>query len=165
MKSKIEFTEDMKHAIESCVLCWLATVDEQGGANASPKEMFLACDNTLLIANIASPVSVKNIRSNPHVCVSFVHTFRQKGYKIKGLAIEHEPHSESYECKLALLHERWGDRFPVLSIIEVVPEKIEEIIAPSYYLFEGVTEEQMVDQALDTYGVSERDVERRTSDD
>ena len=48
------------------VLCWLATVSEKGVPNVSPKELFIfEREKQLLIANIASPQSVKNIRANP----------------------------------------------------------------------------------------------------
>jgi len=53
------------------VLCWLATVSEKGVPNVSPKELFIfEQEKQLLIANIASPQSVKNIRANPQVYVS-----------------------------------------------------------------------------------------------
>ena len=71
---------EIKNYIERSVLCWLATADAAGVPNVSPKEIFVPFgDDHLLIANIASPESVKNIRGNPHVCVSFVDVFVQKG--------------------------------------------------------------------------------------
>jgi len=52
-------------------LCWLATVSEEGVPNVSPKELFVfEGEKHLLIANIASPQSVKNIQANCQVCVS-----------------------------------------------------------------------------------------------
>lgn len=61
-----------------CVLCWWATADEQGQPNVSPKEVFAVVDDQhLLIANIASPVSVRNIQHNPKVCVSIIDIFVQ----------------------------------------------------------------------------------------
>ena len=58
------------------VLCWLATADAQGQPNVSPKEIFAIYDSAnMLIANIASPTSVRNIESNPRVCVSFIDIF------------------------------------------------------------------------------------------
>jgi len=41
----------------------------------------------IAVANIASPGTAKNIEANPKVCLTFVHVFAQKGYKIKGQAI------------------------------------------------------------------------------
>jgi predicted pyridoxine 5'-phosphate oxidase superfamily flavin-nucleotide-binding protein len=81
-------TNEVKKYIDNSVLCWLATCSKDGEPNVSPKEMFTYKDeNTLLIANIASPSSIANIQENPKVCVSFVEVFVQKGFKIKGNAI------------------------------------------------------------------------------
>jgi predicted pyridoxine 5'-phosphate oxidase superfamily flavin-nucleotide-binding protein len=73
---------DLKAYIERSVLCWLGTVDDCGNPNVSPKEVFCAWgEDLILIANIASPESEKNIRSWPEVCVSFVDVFVQKGFR------------------------------------------------------------------------------------
>ena len=81
------FTDEVKKSMAESVLCWLATVDDDGVTNNSPKEVFVPYgSNELLIADIASPNSVKNIIINPNVCVSFVHVFKQKGFKLKGVA-------------------------------------------------------------------------------
>ena len=56
------FTGEVRQAVDRSVLCWLATVDADGQPNVSPKEIFCAIDDvTLLIAEIASPVSRRNI--------------------------------------------------------------------------------------------------------
>ena len=73
--------------IQRSVLCWLATADAQGQPNVSPKEVFAAFDEQrLVIAHIASPISVKNIQQNPKVCVSLIDIFVQKGWKLIGTA-------------------------------------------------------------------------------
>ncbi|MDA9893807.1 pyridoxamine 5'-phosphate oxidase family protein [Flavobacteriaceae bacterium] len=60
MKEKAVEIKDLKEAFDSIVLCWLATVSSQGEPNVSPKELFFVLDTeTLLIANIASPQSLK----------------------------------------------------------------------------------------------------------
>lgn len=69
------------------VLCWLATVDATGQPNVSPKEIFAVFDSEhLVIANIASPGSARNIESQALVCVSFIDIFVQKGFKVAGVA-------------------------------------------------------------------------------
>ena len=58
-------------------LCWLATVDTDGVPSATPKEMFATSgEDRFVIADIASSNSVRNIRENPSVCISFVDIFR-----------------------------------------------------------------------------------------
>lgn len=59
------------------MLCWLATVDAQGQPNVSPKEVWaIADDRHVVVANIASPVTVRNIAQQPQVCLSFVDVLR-----------------------------------------------------------------------------------------
>jgi len=146
--------ESIRKSISECVLCWLATVNAKGEPNVSPKEMFVAhSDDSLLIANIASPASVANIRENPAVCVSFIDIFTQKGFKLRGRASIVEASDERFDSMLQAFHQLGGEGFPVKSIIEVAVETSEPIIAPSYWLFPDTAEQDQVDQAMASYGV------------
>lgn len=79
--------EAVRTDIASSELCWLATVDADGTPNVSPKEIFaVQGDDRIVIADIASPVSVKNLRANPRACVSFVDIFRGRGFKMVSTA-------------------------------------------------------------------------------
>lgn len=150
-------TEDVLKYLESSVLCWLATVDAEGAPNASPKEIFAPMgSDTVLVANIASPNTVRNIQTNPKVCLSFVEVFVQKGYKLHGTA-HIVPANDPRFAELAtpLLAMTQG-AFPVHSVICVRVERIETIVAPSYRLFPGTTEEGQVQGALKTYGVTRK---------
>ena len=72
---------------QSSILCWFATVDADGQPNVSTKEIFTCFDHEhLVIANFASPTSVRNIAANARVCASFVDVFVQKGFKVLGSA-------------------------------------------------------------------------------
>ncbi|MEM9340136.1 MAG: pyridoxamine 5'-phosphate oxidase family protein, partial [Bacteroidota bacterium] len=78
---------EVKKSIEESVLCWLATSTPSGEPNVSPKEVFSPYgDHHIIVANIASPNTVKNILSNANVCISFIDIFVQKGFQIKGKA-------------------------------------------------------------------------------
>lgn len=147
-------SEEVKNAIQESVLCWLATATHDGLPNVSPKEMFVPYgDDCLLIANIASPNSVANIAQNSSVCVSFVEVFKQKGFKLRGSATLIDPHDPDFEPLLVELHQLGGENFPVRSIIKVIVEDVQPIIAPSYWLFPETTEQNQIDQAMDSYGV------------
>jgi predicted pyridoxine 5'-phosphate oxidase superfamily flavin-nucleotide-binding protein len=148
-------TEQVKKYIDSCVLCWLATCDLDLMPNVSPKEMFTYLDDTtLLIAHLASPNSINNIKVNPNVCVSFVDVFIQKGYKIKGTATVIEKTDSAFPAKVKPLTDLFTDQFPILSVIEITLSKVETIQAPSYFLFpETTTEASQIAGALATYGV------------
>ena len=84
MKEKAVEIKDLKEAFDSIVLCWLATVSSEWEPNVSPKELFFVLDTeTLLIANIASPQSLKNILQNSKVCVSGVMSLLKKEFNVK----------------------------------------------------------------------------------
>ena len=149
------FDEASKQLMNDSVLCWLATVDGHGAPSVSPKEMFVPLgDDRLLIAHIASPNSVANIRTNPNVCVSLLDIFRQKGCKLYGKANLIHPGDAQYDSLLDALQQVGGTGFPVLGIIDVHVERLEPIIAPSYWMFPETTSEQsQIEQSMKTYGV------------
>jgi uncharacterized protein len=144
----------VKEYINKSVLCWLATSDKDNYPNVSPKEMFTYFgENKLLIANLASPNSVKNIIQNNKVCVSFVDVFVQKGFKIKGEAVFIDEKHLDFEDRKRVITSIYSDKFPINGIIEIEIKKIETIKAPSYILFPEITEEQQIDSAMKTYKV------------
>ncbi|NUN68224.1 MAG: pyridoxamine 5'-phosphate oxidase family protein [Bacteroidetes bacterium] len=146
--------------IAASVLCWLATADADGLPNVSPKEMFFRHgDDRLLIAHIASPVTVRNIRQNPNVCVSMVDLFVQKGYKFTGTARITEQRDAEFAALQALFAEQFGSRFADLirAVIAVTVTAAQPVIAPSYRFFpETTTEQGQIDQAMERYGVRPR---------
>lgn len=147
-------TEEVRSSIKESVLCWLATADKNGCPNVSPKEMFVASEeDRLLIANIASPESVKNIKLNPNVCASFVHVFKQKGFKLAGKAQIIEEENLGYSGLKEELYSLGGRDFEIKSIILVTINKVSPIVAPSYWLFPETTESSQIEQSLKTYGV------------
>ncbi len=148
-------TTDIKKSIDTCILCWLATVDENQQPNVSPKEMFTHLDDhTLLIANLASPSSVRNIAQQPKVSVSFVDVFIQKGFKLKGEAQLITKEDSSYAVNAKRLTDLFSDKFPIQSIIEIKVTKVDTIQAPSYWLFpNSTTEQSQIEGAMKTYGV------------
>lgn len=148
-------TPDIQEAASRSVLCWLATVDSAGQPNVSPKEIFAVFDvHHLVIANIASPTSVRNIGANPLVCVSFVDVWVQKGYKVVGRARNVRAQDPDFATWASPLLAKAGPRFPIHSVVVIEATAVEPIIAPSYRLYpEDTTEASQVEAALRTYGV------------
>ena len=148
------FDETLRSELRSSVLCWLATVDAAGVPNVSPKELFAALeDDRIAIADVASPGSVRNIRVNPAVCVSFVDVFRQRGFKVNGTATVLAPADPDFAVAGAELLRMAGDDFPVRHVIVVRVERVARILAPSYLLFPERSEEERMRAAFATYGV------------
>lgn len=150
----LPLSKEVVESIEESVLCWLATSNEGGQPNVSPKEVFTTWDsNHMLIADIASPGSVANILCNPRVCVSFIHIFKQKGFKLYGIGnLLHPQQKESHE-KLLKLERIAGPHFPINHIIEVKITEVQPILAPSYFLFPDESENDKIAAAHRTYGV------------
>ncbi|QDL53593.1 pyridoxamine 5'-phosphate oxidase family protein [Rhodoferax aquaticus] len=146
---------EVRNSAARSVLCWLATVDENGQPNVSPKEIFAAFDaEHLVIANIASPTSVRNLAVNPLVCVSFVDVFVQKGFKVTGEARNVPRQDADFAYWAAPLEAKAGPRFSMHSVILVLAKAIEPILAPSYRLYAAETTEQsQVASAMRAYGV------------
>lgn len=146
-----------KAMAERSVLCWLATADESGQPNVSPKEVFaVADDKHIVVANIASPGSAKNIHINEKVCLSFIDVFAQKGFKVFGVASDVTPEAAEYFRWVEPLRMMAGNRFPIHSVFVVRATAVEPIIAPSYRLYPSeTTEASQVQAALRTYGVRE----------
>ena len=145
----------LQTSAQTSILCWLATVDADGQPNVSPKEIFTVFDpDHLVIANIASPTSVRNIAVNPRVCVSFVDVFVQKGFKVLGSARNVSKQDADFATWAPPLQAKAGPRFPVHSVIVVRATGFEPILAPGYRLYPGETTEQaQVAAAMRAYGV------------
>ena len=107
----------------------------------------------MLIANIASPNSKRNIVANSQVCVSFIDIFEQQGFKVHGTArIVHET-DENWDFYLSALRELADESFPIKNIFEISIKSTSKIVAPSYFLFPDTTVEKQVQVALSTYKV------------
>ena len=146
--------QKIKDYIDRSVLCWLATANHLGEPNVSPKEMFTYFeDRYLLIADIASPKSVHNLRENQSVCVSFVDIFVQKGYKLIGKARLIEKEDLDFKKRVGLLRKLGGDGFPIHRIIEIEVTGTCEIVAPSYFISPETTEADQIKQSMQSYGV------------
>jgi hypothetical protein len=144
--------DDICSYLERSVLCWLATIAEDGTPNVSPKEIFVPeADRFVLIAHVASPVSVRNIRSNPSVCLSFVEVFEQRGFKLNGLARVIEPHEAEFAARVAPLERIATPRFPIRALIAVEVLKVARIQAPRYGLYADTTPEAQVARSVKTY--------------
>jgi hypothetical protein len=77
--------EEMRRIIEEQRLCFAATTCEDGTANLSPKGTVTVLDDDhLMFADLASPQTVKNLRTNPSIEINVVDTVIRKGFRFKG---------------------------------------------------------------------------------
>lgn len=149
----MELTKDVKRYIDKSVLCWLATSSNKNIPNVSPKEIFTYYKtDQIILANIASPQTVKNIGQNDNVCISFIDKLVQKGFQIKGKAkiIKNtNPEFNLFESSLLKMTE---GKFPFNSITRITIEQIKPIIAPKYILYPETSEKEQIESAKKVYG-------------
>ena len=146
-------TPKIKSSITKSVLCWLATTDGDGQPNVSPKEIFTFWgDDQLIIANIASPQTVKNIRQQPMVAVSFIDILVQKGYQLKGVARIVGKEDADFGELAAPLEVMTGGKFPFATLTLITVEQVKPIIAPRYLFYPETTEEVQIATARRQYG-------------
>lgn len=155
MEGELMLDEQVRQSISANVLCWLATVDTHGQPHVSPKEVFAMVDDQhVVIANIASPHTVRNIAINPQVCLSFVDVFVQKGFKLQGLAHTVASGESDYSFWAAPLEQSVQGKFKILSVIVVKVHSVAPILAPSYRFYpQDTTEQSQIDAAMNRYGV------------
>ena len=147
-------TTEIKKYLDQSVLCWLATVSDDGQPSVSPKEIFTYFgESHLIIANIASPNSLKNIRTNPKVGVSFIEILVQKGFKLWGQATIIEKTNIEFEELSQPLLEMTGDKFPFQSIFKIRIDKVKPILAPRYILYPETREEEQIEEAKKAYNL------------
>lgn len=159
----MNLNETVRNYIDQSVLCWLATSSTSGIPNVSPKELFTYTDEgQILIANIASPTTLKNLRENSEVCLSFVEIFVQKGFKLQGKARLVKKTDTGFEERVAKLRAMAGEAFPVNSFLEMEVEKVDEIIAPRYRFYPETKEEDQIESAYSAYGVTPPETPRTT---
>lgn len=148
-------TEDVIKYINKSVLCWLATSSINNMPNVSPKEIFVHYkDTNIIIANIASPQTIKNIDQNPNVCVSFIDIFVQKGYQLKGSAEIVKKGTVGYELMEKSLLRLTKGEFPFSTITSILIKEVKPILAPKYIIHSQTTEQEQIQSALKLYALS-----------
>lgn len=149
----MKLTTEIKSYINNSVLCWLATASSENIPNVSPKEIFnYYGTHKLIVANIASPQTVKNIKQNQNVCVSFIDILVQKGFQLKGKAKIIGKTDSEFSAMEKVLIEMTKGIIPFATITVITIGQIKPIIAPKYILFPETTEYEQIESAKKMYG-------------
>lgn len=130
---------DMKRVVRQQRLGFVATVCPDGTPNLSPKGTAAVWDdNHLVFADLASPVTMANLRSNPALEVNIVDVFSRKGYRFKGTARIIEPEQESgffeeimdaFESGTRGVHQV---RLPARAYVLVKVDRALPLVSPGY---------------------------------
>ncbi|MEM8507620.1 MAG: pyridoxamine 5'-phosphate oxidase family protein [Bacteroidota bacterium] len=149
----MKLSVEIKTVAHKSVLCWLATASDENIPNVSPKEVFAVYgDDMVIIANIASPQSVRNIKHNANVCVSFIDILVQKGYQLKGKARIIGAKDAEFPPMEKILMKMTGGKFPFSTLTAITIEQSKPIIAPRYSLYPETTEKEQIVSAKKRYG-------------
>lgn len=149
----MKINQKIKESIHKSVLCWLATISDDGIPNVSPKEIFSVYEDKIIIANIASPQTVKNIKTNENVCISFIDILIQKGFQLKGTAKIIRKNDSDFKNMENILIKMTGGNFPFATITAITIDKVKPIIAPKYILFPETTEAEQIESAKKAYSI------------
>lgn len=139
---------DMQRVVLEQSLGFVATAGRDGRPNLSPKGTTTVWDATrLMFADIASPGTVANLRSNPYVEVNVVDPIVRKGYRFKGRATVHTS-GDMFDRGLEVLRERGFTTKPerVRSIVVIDVEDAAPLVSPAYD--DGATEEAVAGRWL-----------------
>ena len=130
----------MKLLVERQRLGFVATVCPDGTPNLSPKGTTVVWnDDHLVFADIHSPGTVSNLRSNPAVEINVVDAIVRKGYRFKGTA-RVLGDGALFDEILAFLRKR-GVVSPIKHIVLVKVDRALPLVSPAYDA--GATEEEV----------------------
>ncbi len=136
-------TDDMKRVVTEQRLGFMATVCPDGTPNVSPKGTTAVWDDDhLIFADLRSPGTVRNLRTNPSIEINVVDPLVRKGYRFKGTATIHsegELIDRAIELYIGLGLADYRDRFRNFVLVKV--EQALPLTSPVYDL--GFTEDEV----------------------
>jgi uncharacterized protein len=131
---------EARRVVEQQRLCFVASVNEDGTPNLSPKgTVGVLDDDHLVFGDIRSPRTVENLRRRPAVEINVVDPIGRKGFRFRGRATIVDPGPRFDELE-ALFRSR-GLQHPYHCIVLVQVERAEPVISPAYD--DGLTEAEV----------------------
>ena len=135
-----KITEEIKNFLSSQKLGYVATVSSDGTPNISPKGTIIGWSkNQLAFADIRSPDTMQNLKTNPQVEINVIDPLLRKGFLFKGSAKIIQDTS-LYDDILKYYRDS-GIKSPINAIVLVDVTEISEVISPLYDL--GIKEDEI----------------------
>src|SRR5215207_4731419 len=131
---------DARLVVEQQRLGFVATVNEDGTPNLSPKGTVAVFDDDhLVFADIRSPGTIRNLRVRPAIEINVVDPIGRMGYRFRGTAtiVESGPRLE----ELLTVYRDRGTNLPIRAVVVIRVERCEPVISPAYY--QGLTEPEI----------------------
>lgn len=133
-------TEEIKNFLNLQKLAYVATVASDGKPNISPKGTVIGWDSqTLAFADIRSPDTMDNLKSNPNVEINVIDPLLRKGFLFQGKARIVD--DETLYEKILNHYRENGIKSPINSIVLVDISSISDVTSPLYDL--GISEDEI----------------------
>lgn len=128
----IEITADMEAIIKQAILSFVATVNEDGTPNLSPKASLTIRNGVLYFADIASPKTIQNLKRNPAVEINVVDIFQRRGYRFTGRALVLLPNGAEYLMIAEWVRSTNGAEYPVDHVVKIDATSITPLLSPAH---------------------------------
>jgi len=121
-------------------LGYVATVSADGAPNLSPKgTIFVWDEDHLVFANIRSPQTVANLRSDPRMEINVVDPISRRGYRFRGAG--HVLEKGALCERILSFYRGLGVKSEISDIVLVSVDRAAEVTSPLYDM--GMSEEQI----------------------
>jgi predicted pyridoxine 5'-phosphate oxidase superfamily flavin-nucleotide-binding protein len=128
----IEITADMDAIIKQAILSFVATVNEDGTPNLSPKASLVVTNGVLYFADIASAQTILNLRRNSAIEINVVDVFQRRGYRFKGRALILPPGDDQYLMIASWVRATNGPEYPVNHVVKIETISITPLLSPAH---------------------------------
>jgi predicted pyridoxine 5'-phosphate oxidase superfamily flavin-nucleotide-binding protein len=128
----IEITSDVEAIIKRAILSFVATINEDGTPNLSPKASLTVRHGVLYFADIASPRTISNLRRNPAVEINVVDIFQRRGYRFTGSASILAPGTEEHSMIADWVWATNGREYPVDNVVKIATTSITPLLSPAH---------------------------------
>jgi len=151
-------TTDMLDAIQRAILSFVATVNEDGSPNLSPKASLVARNDALFFADIASPRTIENLRRNPAISINVVDVFaRRGGYRFNGTASVLPAGDPDRASVAEWVWRTNGSDYPVNHVVRIDVREALPLLSPAYRFGDAASEDALRETYMAKYGVRKRD--------
>jgi hypothetical protein len=139
-------TDDMKRVVREQSLGFAATVCPDGTPNLSPKgTTSVLDDDRLVFADLFSPGTVNNLRTNPSIEVNVIDPITRTGYRFKGRGEVHADGPVFEEVMAFFDRERQLARSRVKNVVVITVEFAAPLVSPAYVV--GLSAEEVADRS------------------
>jgi len=122
----------MEAIINRAILSFVATINEDGTPNLSPKASLTVRNGTLYFADIASPRTILNLMRSPAVEINVVDVFERRGYRFTGRGAVLSPGTEEFSLIADWVRSTNGQEYPVDHVVKIEIVAISPLLSPAH---------------------------------